>query len=85
MKKLAYHGTPLPERILAEGLRREMAPSNCKHIWLARSPRDAAAFGVVLEVDMTGIAGDFDEGAEGWQGCYHDGDLEPSRIRVYRF
>jgi hypothetical protein len=85
--KLAYHGTPHREKVLKEGLLARYAVDGegsrgtCPHIWLARTPENAAASGDVIEVDMTGIPGDFEEGA--WQGCYHGGDLEPERLRAY--
>ena len=88
MAKLAYHGTPHIEKVLREGLLARCAvdgsgrTGECPHIWLARHPEDAAASGDVVEVDMTGIPGDFEEGA--WQGCYHGGDLGPERLRAYR-
>lgn len=80
--KRAYHGTPVLERVLREGLRADQAIGECSHIWLAKNPGDAAAFGDVVEVDMTGIPGDFEEGS--WQGCYHGGDLSSERLRVYK-
>ncbi len=85
---LAYHGTPLPERILTEGLRAGKADSSsCAHIWLAKSPRDAAMHGVVLEVDMTGLDfGWMDEDEPDypcWQGCYHGGDISADRLKVW--
>ena len=87
-RKLAYHGTPHIEKVLREGLLARYAvdgggnTGTCSHIWLARTPEDAAASGDVIEVDMAGISGDFEE--EAWQGCYHGGDLGPERLRAYR-
>ena len=83
MKTLAYHGTYAWDQVLREGLRADKAP-NCKHIWLARTPEDAAHFGTVLVVDMTGIEGGFEDGPKGWQGCYHGGNLEVERISLYK-
>ena len=79
---LAYHGTPFVSQVLAEGLKADKASGPCHHIWLARLPNDAAAFGVVLEVNMDGIEGDFEPGA--WQGCYHGGDLELWLLRLWQ-
>jgi len=87
MAKFAYHGTPHTEKVLREGLLARYAidgegkTGTCPHIWLARRPEDAASSGDVIEVDMTGIPGDFEDGA--WQGCYHGGDLGPERLRTY--
>ena len=86
MAKLAYHGTPHIAKVLKEGLRADKSVDgsgghSCPHIWLARTPENAATSGEVIEVDMTDIPGDFEEGA--WQGCYHGGDLGPGRLRVY--
>lgn len=82
MEKVAYHGTPHVDQVLREGLLASKSSESCPHVWLARKPEDAAYPGcVVLEVDMTGISGDFEPGA--WQGCYHGGDLEPWRLKRY--
>jgi hypothetical protein len=86
MRKVAYHGTPHAGQVLREGLIAAKALDgqgghSCPHIWLARKPEDAESSGEVLEVDMTGIPGDFEPRA--WQGCYHGGDLEPWRLRRY--
>lgn len=87
--KLAYHGTPHIEKVLREGLLARYAidgegkTGTCPHVWLAREPENAAHFGGVVEIDMTGIPGDFDDGEEGWQGCYHGGDLGPERLSRY--
>ena len=87
MVKKTYHGTPVIGRVLREGLRASKAidgegGGSCPHIWLARKPEDAAPFGDVVEIDMAGIPGDFEDGA--WQGCYHGGDLGPERLTVYK-
>lgn len=79
MEKVAYHGTPYAGRVLREGLLASKSSESCPHIWLARKPEDAESSGEVLEVDMTGILGDFEPGE--WQGCYHGGDLEPWRLK----
>lgn len=87
MNKVAYHGTPHAEKVLREGLLAHHAvdgegkTGTCPHVWLARKPEDAAAFGDVLEVNMEGIPGDFEEGE--WQGCYHGGDLGPERLTLH--
>ena len=89
MAKVTYHGTPHVKKVLREGLLARTAvdgegkTGTCPHIWLARKPEDAAPFGDVIEVNMEGIPGDFEEGA--WQGCYHGGDLESWRLREYSF
>ena len=79
---VAYHGTPHWHQILEQGLLACKATGVCSHIWLARQAVDAAQFGVVLVVDMIGIKGDFEDGPEGWQGCYHGGDIAPDRIKL---
>ena len=83
-KMLAYHGSPYWQIILAEGLVASKAPG-CAHIWLALRAIDAAQFGTVLRVDMTGL--DFDwmdkdepEYQPYWQGCYHGGNIGSDRI-----
>ena len=83
-----YHGTAAWEQVLAEGLKASKA-TGCAHIWLALRPEDAAAFGKVLKVDMTGLEFewmDIDEPAYQpyWQGCYHGGDIEPARVELWQ-
>ncbi len=80
-KTVVYHGTPHATEALVQGLLASKATDSCPHIWLARHPADAAPYGEVLEVDMTGIPGDFEHGA--WQGCYHGGDLAAWRLSLY--
>ena len=88
MVEVTYHGTPQIEKVLREGLLAHYAVDGegnmgrCPHIWLAKKPEDAVHFGDVVEINMEGIAGDFEEDA--WQGCYHGGNLESWRLRAYR-
>ena len=81
MGKFAYHGTPHIEKVLREGITGEKSDCVCNCIWLAKKPGDAAAFGDVVEVDMTGISGDIPDGE--WQGTYPSGILEPWRLSRY--
>ena len=83
--KVAYHGTPFSAQVLQEGLKahKALAVGSCEHIWLAREPKDAKPIGTVLEIDMSGIEGEFELGELGWQGCYHGGDIDPLRIKLY--
>ncbi|KKM95980.1 hypothetical protein LCGC14_1182780 [marine sediment metagenome] len=89
MPKLAYHGTPHIEKVLREGLLARCAvdgegnTGTCPHVWLARTPEDAAAFGDIVEVDTSFIPGGFEDD-EAWQGCYHGGDIPPERLQAYR-
>jgi len=83
-----YHGSLHWKNILKEGLKADRASGGCPHIWLALRPDDAKVFGRVLQVDMTNLAFnwmDKDEPAYQpyWQGCYHGGDIEAWRIKLY--
>lgn len=80
---VAYHGTPHREAVLREGLRADKATCSCSPgcIWLARRPEDAAAFGEVIEVDVSHIPGDFEPGE--WQGHYNGGDIGPEYLRAF--
>lgn len=77
--KIAYHGTPHIERVLEEGIKGEFSDCSCKCIWLAKKPEDAAVFGEVIEVNMTGIPGDIPDGE--WQGTFPHGYIEPQRLK----
>lgn len=76
----AYHGTPYPDSVEREGIL--TARSSCQHspgcVWIARSPEDAAVFGTVFEIDMSGIEGEFTD----WQ-AHLERDIEPWRLRRY--
>ena len=81
---VAFHGTPLPEKVLAEGLRASMAQSvnDCEHVWLALHAEDAAHYGTVIEVDLSYLDGTWprDSGPLDWQACYHGGDIPPQAL-----
>ncbi len=81
MSAVAYHGTPSIEKVLQGGIKGEYSSCKCNCIWLASRPEDAAAFGDVIEVDMTGISGGIPD--EEWQGTYPNGYLGPERLRVF--
>jgi len=89
---LGYHGTPAWREVLLYGLLADKASGGCPHVWLTVRPKDAAPFGVVLEVNMTGLDFGWQDKDEPlasiyqpyWQGCYHGGDVPPRLIKLYR-
>ena len=88
----AFHGTPHIEQVLQEGLRADMAvgvrnqsssgDGGCPHVWLAKRREDAAQYGDVVEIDVTGFGPWPTNGDDGdWQACYHGGDIGPDRLQ----
>ena len=75
----AYHGSPHIDAILAGGLLAEAASGSCSHIWLARRVEDAAEYGPVIEVDVSGFGPWPTDGGD-WQACYHGGDIRADRL-----
>ena len=77
--KLAFHGTPEPARVLRDGILKRESSYGDGSIYLARRPDGATAFGTVIQVDLTGIEGSFNND---WQ-THVEQDILPDRLSLW--
>lgn len=82
--RYAYHGTPHIERVLAEGLRADLADGPSHTIWMARDPQEAAQYGEVVRIDLSLLSGSWpSDELDNWQAHYSR-HIPPAALSRYQ-